>query len=171
MSDTTIAVIAAVADNGVIGHLGRMPWRLKGDLKHFRRITMGKPVIMGRKTFESIGKPLDGRPNIVVSRKLSLEHDNVQVAYNLVEALRLAEIEAHKAGVDEICVIGGGEIYAEMIQRADRLHITHVHAEPEGDTHFPQIESGTWRATGREEMDRADGDSYDATFVAYERRR
>lgn len=171
MSDIEIAVIAAVADNGVIGHLGRMPWRLKGDLKHFRRVTMGKPVIMGRKTFESIGKPLDGRPNIVVSRNLALEHDNVQVAYNLVEAVRLAEIEAHKAGVHEICVIGGGEIYAEMIQRAHRLYVTHVHGEPEGDTHFPGIDDAIWRETGREEMDREDGDSYDATFVAYERRR
>ncbi|HSM39548.1 MAG TPA: dihydrofolate reductase, partial [Afifellaceae bacterium] len=170
MSDIEIAVIAAVADNGVIGHLGRMPWRLKGDLKHFRRITMGRPVIMGRKTFESIGKPLDGRPNIVVSRNLALEHDDVQVAYNLVEAVRLAEIEARKAGVNEICVIGGGEIYAEMIQRANRLCITHVHGEPEGDTHFPEVSGDIWQEAGREEMQREDGDSHDATFVTYERR-
>ena len=91
MSDMEIVLVAAVAENGVIGHLGEMPWRLKGDLKHFRRITMGKPIIMGRKTFHSIGKPLDGRANIVVTRNLELEHDNVLVAYGLVEALRLAE--------------------------------------------------------------------------------
>jgi dihydrofolate reductase len=171
VSEPEIAIVAAVAENGVIGHLGRMPWRLKGDLKHFRSITMGKPVIMGRKTFESIGKPLDGRANIVVSRNLALEHDNVLVAYNLVEALRLAEIEAAKAETDEICVIGGGEIYAEMMPRAATLYITHVHAEPEGDTHFPEIAEDVWQEIHREGMERAEGDSADATFIIYKRRR
>ena len=171
MSEPDIAIVAAMAENRVIGHLGKMPWRLKGDLKHFRRITMGKPVIMGRKTFESIGKPLDGRPNIVVSRNRSLDHDDVQVAYNLVEALRLAEIESRKAGANEICVIGGGEIYAEMMPRADRLYITHVHAKPDGDTHFPEISDETWRVAHREALERAPGDSAEATFIIYERRR
>ena len=171
MSESEIAIVAAIAENGVIGHLGKMPWRLKGDLKHFRRLTMGKPVIMGRKTFESIGKPLDGRANIIVSRNTTLDHDNVQVAYNRVEALRLAEIECRKAETNEICVIGGGEIYAEMMPRADRLYITHVHAEPEGDTPFPEIAGETWREVSREKLERADGDSADATFIIYERRR
>ena len=171
MSEPEIAIVAAIAENRVIGHLGKMPWRLKGDLKHFRRITMGKPVIMGRKTFESIGKPLDGRANIIVSRNRALDHDNVQVAYNLVEALRLAEIESRKVETNEICVIGGGEIYAEMMPRADRLYITQVHAEPEGDTHFPVISDETWREVGREQLERVDGDSADATFIIYERRR
>lgn len=171
MSKIRVVVVAAVADNNVIGHRGEMPWRLRGDLKHFRRITMGKPIVMGRKTFESIGKPLDGRSNIVVSRNLELDHDNVMVAYGLVEAFRLAEIEARKAGVSEICIIGGGEIYREVMPRADRLCITHVHAEPDGDTYFPAISKQAWQAVHREALERAEGDSADATFIIYDQRR
>ncbi len=171
MNEIEIVLVAAVAENGVIGNLGEMPWRLKGDLKHFRQITMGKPIIMGRKTFQSLGKPLDGRANIVVTRNLELEHDNVLVAYGLVEALRLAEIEARKAGVPEVCVIGGGEIYREMMPRAHRICMTLVHAEPEGDTRFPEIPDAIWQEVHREPLPRADGDSADATFIIYEQRR
>ncbi len=170
MSEPKIVIVAAVAENDVIGHLGRMPWRLKGDLQNFRRITMGRPVIMGRKTFESIGKPLDGRMNIVVSRNLGLEHDNVLVAYNLVEATRLARIEARKSGAEEICVIGDGEIYREMLQRASKICITHVHAEPDGNTRFPQISRETWREVHREALPRLEGDSAEATFIIYEQK-
>lgn len=166
-----IVIVAAVAENNVIGNLGELPWRLHGDLKNFRRITMGKPIIMGRKTFESLGKPLDGRTNIVVSRNLGLEHDNVQVAYNLVEATRLARIDARKRGVEEICVIGGGEIYREMVPRAVRLYITRVHANPQGDTRFPEIDFGQWKETHRENVEREEGDSADATFIIYEQNR
>ena len=166
-----IVIVAAVAENNVIGNLGELPWRLRGDLKNFRRITMGKPIIMGRKTFESLGKPLDGRTNIVVSRNLGLEHDNVQVAYNLVEATRLARIDARKRGVEEICVIGGGEIYREMVPRAVRLYITRVHANPQGDTRFPEIDFEQWKETHRENVERAKGDSADATFIIYEQNR
>ena len=166
-----ISIIAAMAHDRVIGIENNLPWKLPADMKWFRQHTLGKPVIMGRKTFESIGKPLDGRANIVVSRNLALEHDNVLVAYNLVEALRLAEIEAAKAETDEICVIGGGEIYAEMMPRAATLYITHVHAEPEGDTHFPEIAEDVWQEIHREGMERAEGDSADATFIIYKRRR
>ena len=166
-----IVIVAAVAENNVIGNLGELPWRLRGDLKNFRRVTMGKPIIMGRKTFESLGKPLDGRTNIVVSRNLGLEHDNVQVAYNLVEATRLARIDARKRGVEEICVIGGGEIYREMVPRAVRLYITRVHANPQGDTQFPEIDFEQWKEIHRENVERAEGDSADATFIIYEQNR
>ena len=166
-----IVIVAAVAENNVIGNLGELPWRLRGDLKNFRRITMGKPIIMGRKTFESLGKPLDGRTNIVVSRNVDLEHDNVQVAYSLVEATRLARIDARKRGVEEICVIGGGEIYREMMPRAVRLYITQVHANPQGDRRFPEIDSERWKETHREIVERAEGDSADATFIIYEQNR
>jgi dihydrofolate reductase len=171
VSETEITIVAAVAENGVIGHLGQMPWRLKGDLKHFRRITMGKPVIMGRKTFDSIGKPLDGRDNIIVSRNLEPEGGNVQVAYSLEEAVRLAELACSKAGVGEICVIGGGEIYREMMPLAARLCITRVHAEPAGDTHFPEISDADWKEIHRERLERSEGDSADATFIIYEHQR
>ena len=171
MNEPRIVIVAAIAENNVIGHLGRMPWRLKGDLRNFRHITMGKPVIMGRKTFESIGKPLDGRMNIVVSRNLELEHDNVLVAYGLVEATRLARIEARKSGAEEICVIGGGEIYREMLPRASKLCITHVHAQPAGDTHFPEIAQDRWQEVFREALPRQENDSADATFIIYEQKR
>ncbi len=171
MSAPEIAIVAAVAENDVIGSHGKMPWRLRGDLKNFRRITMGKPIIMGRKTFESLGKPLDGRTNIVVSRNIGLEHDNVQVAYSLVEATRLARIDAREKGVKEICVIGGGTIYREMLPRASRLYITRVHANPEGDTTFPEIDMDRWKETHCELVERAEGDSADATFIIYEHNR
>lgn len=171
MNEPEIVIVAAVADNNVIGNLGEMPWRLRGDLRNFRRITMGKPVIMGRKTFESLGKPLDGRTNIVVSRNTKLEHDNVQVAYSLVEATRLARIDARKSGAEEICVIGGGEIYQEMMPRASKLYITQVHFKPKGDTRFPDIDVGRWAEVHRERLQRAEGDSADATFIIYEQKR
>ena len=171
MSEPEIVIVAAIAENNVIGKLGAMPWRLRGDMRHFRRITMGKPIIMGRKTFESLGKPLDGRTNIVVSRNIELEHDNVQVAYSLVEATRLARIDARKTGAKEICIIGGGEIYREMMPRASRLYITRVHASPEGDRLFPEIDEARWKETHRETLERADGDSADATFIIYEQNR
>lgn len=171
MNEPEIVIVAAVADNNVIGNLGEMPWRLRGDLRNFRRITMGKPVIMGRKTFESLGKPLDGRTNIVVSRNTKLEHDNVQVAYSLVEATRLARIDARMSGAEEICVIGGGEIYQEMMPRASKLYITQVHFKPKGDTRFPDIDVGRWTEVHRERLQRAEGDSADATFIIYEQKR
>ena len=171
MNGPEIVIIAAVAENNVIGNLGGMPWRLRGDLRNFRRITMGKPVIMGRKTFESLGKPLDGRTNIVVSRNIDLEHENVLVAYSLVEATRLARIDARRTGAKEICVIGGGEIYREMMPHASRLFITRVHADPEGDTQFPEIDDDRWKEVHREELDRIEGDTADATFIIYEQNR
>ena len=164
-----ISLIAAVATNGVIGAGGKLPWRLSSDMKRFRRLTIGKPVIMGRKTFETIGKPLDGRPNIVVTRQTGFRPDGVTVAPSLDTALRIAEERAAAAGGDEVMVIGGGEIYAAALPIADRLYVTHVESAPAGDTRFPAIDPVVWRATATERLPAGDKDSAATTFITYQR--
>jgi len=171
MSGPPITLIAAIAENGVIGSGGDLPWRVRADLRQFRAETMGKPVIMGRKTYRSLGRPLDGRWLIVVTRNKDFNGDNVDVAYNLVEAMRLAEIRARQHGADEICVAGGGEIYAEVMPRADRLSITHVQVSPDGDTYFPAIDPEEWQEVARRPLERSQGDTADAVHVEYKRRR
>jgi dihydrofolate reductase len=162
-----LSLIAAVAENGVIGDRQQMPWRLSTDQKRFKRLTMGKPVVMGRKTFESIGKPLSGRVNIVVSRQPGLAPEGALIAPSLDAALALASERAGAAG--EVMVIGGGEIYGAAIERADRLYITHVAAMPQGEVRFPQIDPAVWRAVSREAVAASDKDSAATTFVVYER--
>src|SRR5690606_24224800 len=136
-----IVIHAAVAENGIIGTDGGLPWQLSSDLKRFKAGTMGRPIIMGRKTFEGIGKPLPGRLNIVVTRDREWSRDGVETAGSLDEAIRLATVRARcMAGAEDIAVIGGGEIYAQAMPIADRLCITHVLAEPAGDTRFPAID-------------------------------
>ena len=162
-----VAIVAAIAANGVIGREGDMPWRLPSDLKHFRALTTGHPVVMGRKTFESLGKPLPGRTNIVVSRDPSYAAPGVQSCHSLDEALRLAG--ASPGGREKCFVIGGGEIYRLAMERADELHITHVDAEPQGDTRFPAIEPRLWRVRAEKMIDRQAGDSANMRFVVYER--
>ena len=163
-----IALVAAVAQNGVIGMDGGMPWRLSSDLKRFKRDTMGKPVIMGRRTFQSIGKPLPGRLNLVVSRS-GFEADGVETFATLAAAIDRASEWAQENGAEEICIIGGGQIYRESVDKADRLYITHVLAEPEGDTHFPEIEQSKWRPVSRESVPKGDKDEAETLYVIYER--
>jgi len=135
-----ISLVAAVATNGVIGADGGLAWKISDDLKWFKRVTMGKPIIMGRKTFQSIGRPLPGRSNIVITRSLDFSADGVFIARSITAALTLAcEFEA-----GEVCVIGGGEIYRQTIETADRIYLTRVDASVDGDTHFPEIEPGDW---------------------------
>ena len=166
-----IALVVAIAENGVIGANGGLPWRLSTDMRYFRAVTMGKPVIMGRKTWESIGKPLEGRFNIIVSRNRSLDAAGVEIAGSLDEALELARRHDVAPQVRaEACVIGGGELYVDALARADRLYVTHVKAAPEGDTHFPAIDESIWEAVAREEMPAGERDSADMAFVTYERR-
>ncbi len=171
MSGPAISLIAAIAENGIIGSGGDLPWRVRADMQLFRSATMGKPVIMGRKTFGSLGRPLDGRWLIVVTRNKDFNADNIDVAYDLAEAMRLAEIRAREHGADEICVAGGGEIYGAVMPRADRLSITHVKASPEGDTHFPKIDPEEWEEVARQPLERSEGDTADAVHVDYRRRR
>jgi dihydrofolate reductase len=164
-----VALIAAVADNGVIGAGGAMPWRLSTDMKRFRQLTMGKPVIMGRKTFASLGKPLAGRTNIVITRRVGFAAEGATVMPSLAAALAAAGDVAAADGAGEVMVIGGGEIYALAMPQAARLYVTHVHARPEGDTYFPAIDPAAWRAVTREDVPAGEKDSAPTTFVTYER--
>ncbi|WP_346911292.1 dihydrofolate reductase [uncultured Roseibium sp.] len=163
-----IVLIAAVARNGAIGLDNDMPWRLPSDLKHFKAMTLGKPVVMGRKTFESLGRPLPGRPNIVISRN-GFRADGADVVASLEEALERAFALAADLAVDDIIVMGGGQIYHQAMDRADRLEITEVQADPEADTHFPDIDPAIWRETARIKGERSDRDSADFEFVTYRR--
>ena len=167
---TEIVLVVAVARNGVIGARGGLPWRLRSDLKRFRSITMGKPIVMGRKTFESIGKALDGRDNIVITSRTDFSPDGVVIAANFDEALALAHSAAERRGIEEICVIGGGSAFAAALPLASRLYVTHVEAEPEGDVHFPDIDRSRWVEERREALPRSEGDTAEATFVTYHRR-
>jgi dihydrofolate reductase len=164
-----ITLIAAVAENGVIGQDGGLPWRLKSDLQHFRAATIGKPVVMGRRTYASIGKPLKDRTNIVVTRDRTFAAPGVLVAPSIEAALAVAHGDALRRGADSIAVIGGAEIYAQCMTRADRLLITQVHLRPTGDTKFPLIDPSTWSAAGRSEHEPGPGDEAGFTVIEYRR--
>jgi dihydrofolate reductase len=166
-----IVLIAAVAENGVIGAGGAMPWRLKSDMARFKALTSGKPVVMGRKTFASIGRPLPGRTNIVVTRDLGFRAGGVVVTHSLNDALAIATGDALRRFATEIAIIGGADIYAQWMDRADRLEITEVHARPEGDTRFAAIDSTSWEEVARVRKPAGPDDSADFSYVTYRRRR
>jgi len=141
-----ISLVVAVAENGVIGQGGKLPWRLKSEMRHFRDVTWGKPVVVGRKTYESFArKPLPGRTNIVVTRDRTLSIAGALVTTSVAAALDAARGDALRRGVDEISVVGGADIYAQTIAKADRLLVTRVKLQPAGDTVFPPIDPGVWR--------------------------
>jgi dihydrofolate reductase len=165
-----IVLVAAIGENSVIGREGQLPWRLKSDLQHFRKLTLNRPVIMGRKTHESIGKLLEGRTNIVLTRALSLVAKGAVLATSVDAALAYARADAAKRGVDEIMVIGGGDIFAATIPMADRLEITHVCASPEGDALFPVIDSEVWQEVSHEDHFAGPDDDADFTLATYVRR-
>jgi dihydrofolate reductase len=164
-----ITLVVAVARNGVIGKAGGLPWRLSSDLKTFRRLTMGKPIVMGRRTFQSLGKPLDGRPNLVVTRDLNFRANGAEVFSTLDAALARARQHAEAAGVHEVMVIGGADIYAQVLARADRIYWTEVAAEPDGDTWFPTLDRSQWREAAREAIPQGPKDDCAATLVTLER--
>ncbi|WP_297298829.1 dihydrofolate reductase [uncultured Methylovirgula sp.] len=163
-----LVAIVAVADNGVIGRGNALPWHISADLKRFRALTLGKPLIMGRKTFASLGRALPGRETIVVTRDPSFKPPaGVYTASDIDTALALAEIRAKALGAAEIVIAGGGEIYAAVIDRLDRLHVTYVHCRPEGDAFFPPLDWSHWREICREDhAAEQDGDAGYA-FVDY----
>jgi len=165
-----VSLIVAVARNGVIGRDGGLPWRLSSDLKRFKTNTIGRPVIMGRKTFQSIGKPLPDRHNIVVTRDTGFRVEGVTVAPDVTKALTIARAKAVNDGAKEVCVIGGGEIYRQTITDADCLVVTYVEAEVEGDTQFPDIDTRTWREVSSENHPAGEKDSHATRHVVYERR-
>ncbi len=170
VKDIKVSLVAAVARNGVIGRDGELPWRLSSDLKRFKANTIGRPVIMGRKTFQSIGKALPGRENIVVTRDRSFQTEGVTVVADIAEALRLAKAKAAADGANEVCVIGGGEIYRQTIDNADRLVVTYVEAQVDGDTRFPVIDPAVWREVSSEPHPAGEKDSHATRHVVHERR-
>ena len=165
-----IVLIVAVADNGVIGANGTIPWRLKSDMRRFKEITMGKPVVMGRKTFQSLPRPLPGRTNIVVTRDGSFRADGAVVTNSLEAARAVAHADALRRSVGDIAVIGGAEIYARWVGLADRLEVTEVHAQVDGDTHFGPIEPVQWEVVARERLGADADNSADFSYVTYRRR-
>ncbi len=164
-----ISLIWAMADNGVIGRDNRLPWRLPIDMQHFMTTTMGKPVIMGRKTLESMKSPLPGRTNIVLTRDPLWQRDGVQVAGDLPEALDLAEQQGLIDGIDETMIIGGAEIYSLALPLAERLYVTQVHAEPAGDVYFPPIDLDAWRLLSQQQHPADDRHSAACSIEVYER--
>jgi len=165
-----IVLAAAVGENGVIGVDNELPWRLKSDLQHFRAITIGKPVVMGRKTFVSIRKPLKDRTNIVVSRDPAYAAPGALVATSLAAALEAARGDALRRGVDEILIIGGNDLFTAMMPKADRLEITHVHASPAGDVYFPQIDPAVWAEGPRREHPAGPDDTAAFAVTTYMKR-
>lgn len=164
-----ISLIAAVARNNVIGADQSIPWRIPSDFAWFKRQTMGKPMIMGRKQFDTFPKPLAGRPHIVVTRRKDFAPDGVHVVHDLDAAFDLAGKLAEEAGQDEIMVIGGGNIYAQSIARADRLYISHVELKPEGDVVFPDIDPTAWRVVETPEVTPSEKDSAAYIIRIYEK--
>jgi len=164
-----VVFVVAVAENGVIGRDHGLPWRLKSDMAHFRALTIGKPVLMGRKTYLSIGKPLKGRTNIVVSRDAAFAAPGVAVAPTLDHALDIARGDALRRSADMIAVIGGAEIFAQMLPMADRLEFTRIHARPDGDTSFPAFDPAAWREVSRSDHPAGPSDTASFTFIRYER--
>jgi dihydrofolate reductase len=164
-----IAIYAALAENGVIGRNGGLPWRLSSDLKRFKANTMGKPIVMGRKTWESFPKrPLPGRLNIVISRDPAYRADGAETAASLDAALKLAA-ERCMDGADEICIVGGGEIYRQAMTVADCLKLTHVRGHFDGDTLFPPIDPEVWRMVSSEDVPAAETDSHATRYTVYAR--
>ncbi len=161
---TCVSLIVAMDENNLIGKMGDLPWRLPVDLKHFKRTTLGKPIIMGRKTWESIGRPLPKRQNIVVTRDKSYIAKGADVVHDLEEALAIC----HDA--PEVMIIGGSSIYAAFLGRADRIYLTRVHARLDGDTHFPAFAEKSWLETARVDRPADDQNAYDLSFLTLERK-
>ncbi len=163
-SRSRISLIWAMANNRVIGANNTLPWKLPADLRHFRTLTTGHHIIMGRKNYESIGRPLPDRVNIVVSRQAAYEAPGCVVVGSIEEALQRA------AGDPEIFVIGGAAIYAQTLEHADRLYLTRINAQIQGDTFFPDFAEGAWRETAREDHLADERNPYDYSFITLERR-
>lgn len=166
-----IAFIVAMARNHVIGKDNAMPWHLPEDLRYFKRVTLGKPVIMGRNTYESIGKPLVQRPNIIISRNAAYAVAGATVVPSLDAALALGAELLQDAGPDsELMIIGGAQIYTQALPLAQRLYLTEVHAEPAGDAFFPRFDRGEWQEVAREEHAACDRNPYAYDFLVLDRK-
>lgn len=164
-----VSLIVAVSLNGVIGINNQLPWHLPEDLKYFKSVTMGKPIIMGRKTYDSIGRALPGRTNIVITRDSNWQAEGVEVAQTLVQAMTLGRLACAQAGIDEVMVIGGEQIYRMTLAAADRLYLTEVQAEVEGDAFFPDVDAQDWQQVSEKLPELTDTHPY--RFVVLERRK
>ena len=158
-----ISIIVAASTNNVIGREGGLPWKLSDDLKRFKRLTMGKPIVMGRRTWESIGRPLPGRQNIVLTGQAGFDAPGCDVATSPAEALDAA------GTADEIMIIGGSQVYALFLPKASRLYLTRVHAEIDGDAYFPEIDDAQWRLVESEAHESDDINQFAYEFRTYER--
>jgi len=165
----TLALIVAASENNVIGKNNQLPWYLPGDLKYFKAITMAKPVIMGRKTFESIGKPLPGRDNIVITRNASYQADGIKVVTSLAEAVELAKSICLINGGEEIMIIGGAQIYEQALATADRVYLTRVHRHVEGDAFFPELAAEQWQEVAREDIAAEEPNPFDFSYLVLDR--
>ena len=165
-----VALVVAMGANGAIGRGGRLPWRLSSDLRYFRKITMGKPVIMGRRTFSSLPRALDGRLNIVLTRNAAFAAPGAVMAYNLEEALDVARHEAKRRDVGEIMVIGGADVFRAVLPLAGRIYLTEVAAAPDADTWFPELDRGEWHEVARETHPAGPKDEHGFSFVVLERK-
>lgn len=166
-----LALVAAIAENGVIGAGGVTPWRLPSDLRHFRDLTMGKPLLMGRRTFESIGRALPERETIVVTRDRTFApRDRVHVAHDIESALALARARARATGAEKVILAGGGDLYEHLIGAVELMHLTFVELTPPGDVFFPAVDWSQWDEEQRLRPPRAEGDQAGFSFVDYRRR-
>ncbi|MEO1280671.1 MAG: dihydrofolate reductase [Pseudomonadota bacterium] len=165
-----LAMVVAVARNGAIGKDGTLPWRLSSDLKMFRRLTMGKPLVMGRRTFESLPGALDGRDNLVVSRSPDLVCQGAEVFDTTDAALGRARELADQRGVDEFMLIGGAALYGALMDQVDRVYWTHVEAEPEADTFLPPLSDADWVVVSTEALERGARDEFSSELRVYERK-
>ncbi len=164
-----IALVVARAENGAIGRGGDLPWRLSSDLRYFRKVTMGKPVIMGRRTFKSLPRVLDGRLNIVLTRDRGFVADDAVMAHSLEEGLEVARASAARTGAKEIMVIGGEDVFRAVLPQASRIYLTEVHASPHADIWFPPFDRGEWREISRERHEAGTKDEHAFSFVVLDR--
>jgi len=159
-----LSLIVAMTENNVIGRDGDMPWRLSADLRRFKQITMGHHMLMGRKTFDSIGRVLPGRTTVVISRSATYDDSNVRVARSLDEALEIA------ADDEEVFVVGGAQIYSLALPKVDRLYVTRIHCDLEGDTHFPDVDWNAWELIDEQRCEADEKNDHDYSFLTYQRK-
>jgi dihydrofolate reductase len=167
--DPVIALVVAMGENRAIGRGGDLPWHLRSDMKFFRRVTMGHPVLMGRRTFKSLPRVLDGRLNIVLTRDRGFVAPDAVMAHSLSEGLQVARESCARTGANEIMVIGGEDVFREVLPQVGRIYLTEVHAAPEADTWFPELENDEWREIFRERHEAGPKDDHDFSFVVLDR--
>jgi dihydrofolate reductase len=167
MNEPSVIFVVAMAENRVIGRDNIMPWHVRSDLKRFKALTWGKPMIMGRRTFQSIGKPLPGRESVVITKDPAFRAEGAHIVHSTEAALERARQLAVELRSDEIAVIGGGDIFRQMLGEAHRIYVTEIHAQPEGDAFFPELDPGQWVEESRERHDPGEKDDHAFTYVEY----